>query len=64
MLENQLIATVIFYKLSRLTREEIQTMLQIHDIRESRLYQDILQEGVDKGIALAIAKFKFRLSRF
>jgi predicted transposase/invertase (TIGR01784 family) len=42
------------------TREEIQTMLQIHDIRESRVYQEAkeegVKEGIDKGIAIAIAK--------
>jgi predicted transposase YdaD len=27
-------------------------MLQIHDIRESRVYQ----EGIEKGVAIAIAK--------
>ena len=59
-----LIETVIMYKLPRLTREEIRTMLQIHDIRESRAYQEALEEGekrgiekgVEKGIAIAIAK--------
>ena len=45
----ELIETVIIYKLPRLSREEIQTMLQIHDIRQSRVYQDALQEGVKKG---------------
>jgi predicted transposase/invertase (TIGR01784 family) len=64
----ELIETVIIYKLPRLTREEIRTMLQIDDIRQSRVYQDALAEGKeigkaegklegkDEGIALAIAK--------
>jgi len=52
----ELIETVIIYKLPRLSREEIQTMLQVHDIRESRVYQEALQEGIEKGIAMAIAK--------
>lgn len=51
----ELIETVIFYKLSRLSREEIKTMLQIHDIRESRLYQDVLQEGIEKGFEKGMA---------
>src|SRR5207302_1239260 len=38
--------TVIIYKLSRLSREEIQAMLQIPDIRESRLYQEIKDEVI------------------
>jgi predicted transposase/invertase (TIGR01784 family) len=45
----EFIETVIIYKLPRLSREEIQTMLQIHDIRESRVYQEALKEGEVKG---------------
>jgi predicted transposase/invertase (TIGR01784 family) len=63
-----LIETVIIYKLPRLSRAEIQAMLQIHDIRESRVYQEAkdegreegkeegLKEGIEKGIAISIAK--------
>jgi predicted transposase/invertase (TIGR01784 family) len=49
----ELIETIIIYKLSRLSREEIQAMLQIHDIRESRVYQEAMEEGIEKGIAIA-----------
>jgi predicted transposase/invertase (TIGR01784 family) len=56
----ELIETVIMYKLPRLNREEIQAMLQVHDIRESRVYQDAREEGIEegkeKGLALAIAR--------
>jgi predicted transposase/invertase (TIGR01784 family) len=46
----ELIETVILYKLPRLTREEIQAMLQIHDIRESRVYQEAREEGKQEGL--------------
>jgi predicted transposase YdaD len=40
-----------------LSREEIQAMLQIHDIRESRVYQEAKaegrKEGIEEGIAIA-----------
>ncbi len=52
----ELIETVIIYKLPRLSREEIQAMLQIHDIRQSRVYQEALEEGEKIGVAIAIAK--------
>src|ERR1019366_7493464 len=52
----ELIETVIIYKLPRLSREEIQAMLQIHEIRESRVFQEALGEGIEKGIALAITR--------
>lgn len=42
----ELIETIIIYKLPRLTREEIQAMLQVHDIRETRIYQEAKEEGV------------------
>jgi predicted transposase YdaD len=50
----ELIETVIIYKLPRLSREEIQIMLQVHDIRETRVYQEALQEGERKKAARAI----------
>ena len=52
----ELIETVIIYKLPRLSREEIQTMLQIHDIRQSRVYQEAMEEGEKKGIEKGIEK--------
>lgn len=51
-----MIETVIIYKLSRLSREEIQTMLQIHDIRNSRVYQEAREEGLNEGEEKGIEK--------
>jgi predicted transposase/invertase (TIGR01784 family) len=45
----ELIETVIMYKLVRLNRQEIQAMLDVHDIRKSRVYQEALEEGEKKG---------------
>ena len=44
----QLVETIVIYKLPRLSREEIQTMLQVHDIRETRVYQEGVEEGIEK----------------
>jgi predicted transposase/invertase (TIGR01784 family) len=44
----ELLETIIMYKLPRLNREEIQAMLQVHDIRQSRVYQEALEEGMEK----------------
>jgi predicted transposase/invertase (TIGR01784 family) len=46
----ELIETVILYKLPRLSREEIQAMLQVHDIRETRVYQEAKEEDRKEGI--------------
>jgi predicted transposase/invertase (TIGR01784 family) len=48
----QLIETVIIYKLPRLSREEIQAMLKVHDIRETRVYQEGCEEGIETAIAI------------
>jgi predicted transposase/invertase (TIGR01784 family) len=45
----QLIETVIIYKLRRLGRQEIQTMLQISDLRDTRVYQEAMEEGREEG---------------
>jgi predicted transposase/invertase (TIGR01784 family) len=56
----ELIETVILYKLPRLSREEVQTMLQVSDIRETRVWQEAkeegLQEGMEKGMEKGIEK--------
>ena len=56
----ELIETVIIYKLARLSREEVQTMLQVHDIRQTRVYQEARdegkEEGREEGIAFAVLK--------
>jgi predicted transposase/invertase (TIGR01784 family) len=52
----ELIETVIIYKLSQLTREEIRSMLQINDIRESRVWKDAKQEGVNEGFDIGFDK--------
>jgi predicted transposase/invertase (TIGR01784 family) len=46
----QLVETIIIGKLPRLTRQEIEVMLQLHDIRESRVYQEAREEGRVKGL--------------
>src|SRR5262249_38388329 len=50
----ELIETVILYKLPRLSREEIQAMLQVHDIRQTRIYQEAKEEGRREGIELGL----------
>jgi len=52
----ELVETVIIYKLPRLSREEIQAMLQVHDIRETRVYRDAKEEGLKEGIEKGIEK--------
>lgn len=50
----ELIETIIIYKLPRLSREEIQAMLQVDDIRKSKVYQEAKEEGLKEGIEQGI----------
>jgi len=51
----ELIETVIIYKLAQFSREEIQAMLQVKDIRETRVYREAMEEGEQKATARHIA---------
>ncbi|HEX3147276.1 MAG TPA: Rpn family recombination-promoting nuclease/putative transposase [Gemmataceae bacterium] len=45
----QLVETVIMYKLASLSREEIQAMLKVDDIRDTRVYREAQEEGRQEG---------------
>ncbi|MCT7973959.1 DUF2887 domain-containing protein [Laspinema olomoucense] len=44
-----LIETVVLYKFSRLSREEVQEMIGVNEFKQSKLYQDIKLEGMIEG---------------
>lgn len=44
-----LIRTIIVYKFEKLSREEIETMLGIADLKETRVYQEAREEGREEG---------------
>lgn len=46
----QLIETIIIYKFTQKSREEIQAMLGLGDIRQTRVYQEALSEGLQEGL--------------
>ncbi|MGA9382526.1 MAG: Rpn family recombination-promoting nuclease/putative transposase [Phormidium sp.] len=45
----QLIETIIIYKFTQKSREEIEAMLGLGDIRQTRVYQEAKQEGLQEG---------------
>lgn len=45
----ELIETVVIYKLAQFSREEIQAMLKVKDIRETRVYREAMEEGREEG---------------
>jgi predicted transposase/invertase (TIGR01784 family) len=53
------IVTVFVYKFTTLSREEIQAMLGVtKELRETRFYQDIREEGLAEGLAEGKAEGK------
>jgi len=46
----EFIETVLVYKFPQLTREEIQAMFTIDDLKQTRYYQDAKQEGMQQGM--------------
>lgn len=56
----ELIETILVYKLPRLTREEIEAMIA-SSFRETRVYQDALQEGIQQGLETGIQQGQAKL---
>jgi predicted transposase/invertase (TIGR01784 family) len=46
----QLIETIIVYKFTKKSRKEIEAMLGLGDLRQTRVYQEALEEGELKGM--------------
>lgn len=45
----QFVETVILYQFPTMSREEIERMLQVTDVRQTRVFQEALQEGREEG---------------
>ncbi len=45
----ELIETIIIYKFPRLSYEEIETMLNLKEIKQTRVYQEAKEEGIEQG---------------
>lgn len=45
----ELISTVVIYKFPQLSYEEIETMLNLEEIKQTKVYQDAKSEGVEEG---------------
>jgi predicted transposase/invertase (TIGR01784 family) len=49
-----LIETIIIYKLPQKSREEIEAMLELQDLKQTRFYQEAFGEGIERGIEQGI----------
>jgi predicted transposase YdaD len=46
----KLIETIIVYKFPQLSREEIEGMYGLSELRKTKVYQEVLQEGKQEGL--------------
>jgi predicted transposase/invertase (TIGR01784 family) len=46
----ELIETIVVYQFPLLSREAIEQMLELSELKQTRVYQDALQEGIELGI--------------
>ena len=52
----ELIEAVLVAKFKKLTREEIESMFALSDLKNTRVYQDALQEGEQKGLTRGLQR--------
>ncbi len=53
----QLIETIIFYKLPSMSREEIGAMFGLSELKQTRVYQEALEEGKRQAKLEAVPRF-------
>ena len=46
----ELIETVLVYKFPSMSREEIEAMFRLSELKQTRVYQEAFQEGKEEGI--------------
>jgi len=51
-----LVETVLVSKFKKLSREEIEAMFALSDLKNTRVYKDAVQEGLQKGLHRALHK--------
>jgi predicted transposase/invertase (TIGR01784 family) len=45
----QLIETILVYKLPKVSRQEIEAMFSLNDLKQTRVYQEAKEEGIEEG---------------
>lgn len=45
----RLVSTIMVYKFPQLTREEIESMFTVSDLKQTKVYQEALDEGIEQG---------------
>lgn len=50
----ELIETIVVYKLPHLSRQEVESMLKLSELKQTRVYQEALEEGREEGKLAAV----------
>ena len=56
----QFIETILAYKFPTMSREEIEQMFSLSELKQTRFYQEAFQEGVEQGIEQGIEQGKLK----
>ena len=56
----QFIETILAYKFPTMSREEIEQMFSLSELKQTRFYQEAFQEGVEQGIEQGEVKGKLK----
>ncbi|MBD2167043.1 Rpn family recombination-promoting nuclease/putative transposase [Calothrix membranacea FACHB-236] len=56
----QLIETILVYKFPKMSREEIEAMFSLSDLKQTRFYQEAFQEGKEEGIEQGVRRGKLK----
>lgn len=56
----QFIEIILFYKFPTMSREEVEAMFGLSELKQTRFYQEAFQEGVEQGIEQGIEQGEIR----
>ncbi|BAY88420.1 MULTISPECIES: Rpn family recombination-promoting nuclease/putative transposase [unclassified Tolypothrix] len=56
----QLIETILVYKFPNMSREEIEAMFSLSELKQTRFYQEAFQEGKEEGIEQGVRRGKLK----
>ena len=56
----QLIETILIYKFPIMSREEIETMFGLSELKQTKVYQEAFEEGKQEGVEEGVRREKFK----
>ncbi|WP_017651226.1 Rpn family recombination-promoting nuclease/putative transposase [Fortiea contorta] len=56
----QLIETILLYKFPNMSREDVEKMFGLSELKQTKFYQEVFQEGVEQGVEQGIEQGVYR----